>query len=45
MEISRISPEYDDFDGTITFKYDHAVNEETLDESEEYKGRIRDARP
>ena len=40
MEISRISPDYDDFDGTITFKYDHAVNEETLDESEEYSSYL-----
>lgn len=40
MEISRISPEYEDFDGTITFKYDHAVNEDTLDESEEYSSYL-----
>ena len=38
MEVVNISPEYKDYDGTITFKYEHAVNEETLDESEEYKG-------
>ena len=36
MTIFKTNPEYNDYDGTITFKYEKAVNEETLDESEEY---------
>lgn len=40
MEISSISPKYDDYDNTITFKYDKAVNEETLDESEDYSAYL-----
>ena len=40
MEIVSISPKYSDYDGTITFKYEHAVNEETLDESDEYSAYL-----
>lgn len=36
MEIYKTYPEYEDYDGTITLKYDRAVDENTLDESEEY---------
>lgn len=40
MTIFKTSPEYEDYDGTITFKYDHAVNEDGLDESEEYSSYL-----
>lgn len=40
MEIYKTSPEYEDYDGTITFKYEHAVDEDTLDESEEYSAYL-----
>lgn len=36
FEIVKISPEYEDYDGTITLKYDKCVNEDTLDEQPEY---------
>lgn len=40
FEIARISPAYEDYDGTITFKYDKCINEDTLDESEEYSSYL-----
>jgi len=36
MEIYKTYPEYEDYDGTITLKYDREVDENTLDESEKY---------
>ena len=36
MKIHHIYPNYDDFDGTITLQFEKALNEDTLDESEEY---------
>lgn len=40
MEIYRIYPEYEDYDGTITLKYERAVDENILDESEEYSAYL-----
>lgn len=34
--VSKTDPSYDDYDGTITLKYDKAVSEEYLDTLEEY---------
>lgn len=40
FEIFKVSPEYEDFDGTITLKYDKCVSEDTLDEQSEYSAYL-----
>lgn len=36
FDVIKTEPSYDDYDGTITLKYDKCVSEEHLDELEEY---------
>ncbi len=36
LTVIKTDPSYDDYDGTITFKYDHALSEEYLDTLDEY---------
>ena len=40
VKIHHISPNYDDYDNTITLKFEKAVNEDVLDESGEYNSYL-----
>ena len=40
FEVVKTMPQYDDYDGTITLKYESAVSEAVLDEIEEYNAYL-----
>lgn len=40
FNVAKIDPLYEDYDGTITYKYDKAVSEELLDELDEYEAYL-----